>query len=129
MRAVARGIPLPFASIDNRRSLVAIDNLVSFLVLCLAHPRAANEAFLVSDGEDLSTGDLVRRVAAAIGKRARLFPVPPRVLVAAATLFGQRDLALRLAGTLQVDITKARTLLGWTPPLSVDAGLSRLAAP
>lgn len=128
MRAVKLGIPLPFASIANRRSLVGVDNLVSFIIVCMEHPAAANQAFLVSDGEDLSTRELIRRLAAAIGTRARLFPAPPGALVAAATLLGRRGLALRLAGSLQVDIFKARTLLEWKPPVSVDEGLRRLMA-
>jgi nucleoside-diphosphate-sugar epimerase len=124
--AIERGIPLPFASIDNRRSFVGIDNLISLVVLCTEHPAAANETFLVSDGEDLSTADLVLRLAAAVGKPARLFPFPPRALVAAATLLGRRASALRLCSSLRVDISKARSRLGWQPLVSVDEGLRRL---
>jgi nucleoside-diphosphate-sugar epimerase len=127
MRAVARGWPLPLGAIDNRRSLVALDNLVDFLLLCLAQPAAADQTFLVSDGEDLSTTDLLRRLGQAIGRPARLLPVPATLLTAAATLAGRGAAAQRLCGNLQVDITKARTLLGWTPPISVDEGLRRAA--
>jgi nucleoside-diphosphate-sugar epimerase len=124
-RLVAKGLPLPLASIDNRRSLVGIDKLVDFIITCLEHPAAANETFLVSDGEDLSTPDLIRRMARAMNLPARLLPVPKSVLMAAASMLGKRDVAQRLCGSLQVDISKARTLLGSNPPVSVDEGLRR----
>ena len=124
-RLVSKGLPLPLASIDNRRSVVGIDNLVDFIVTCLEHPAAANETFLVSDGEDLSTPDLIRRMARAMDRPARLLPVPKSVLMAAASMLGKRDMAHRLCGSLQVDISKSRTLLGWNPPVSVDEGLRR----
>jgi UDP-glucose 4-epimerase len=124
MRAICKGIPLPLASIDNRRSLVAIDNLVDLIVTCIDHPAAANEIFLVSDGNDLSTPELVRRIARTMGRPARLIPMPPPLLIAAAAVLGRRDTAERLISSLQVDITKARELLGWRPPLSVDEGLA-----
>lgn len=128
LRAVARGCPLPLAAIDNRRSLVGLDNLVDFLLLCLEHPAAANQTFLVSDGEDLSTPDLVHRLSRAMDRPARLWPVPPAVLQAGAALLGRRAAAERLCGSLQIDIAKARTLLNWSPPVSVDEGLRRAAA-
>ena len=124
-RLVARGLPLPLASIDNRRSLVGIDNLVDFIITCLEHPAAANETFLVSDGEDLSTPDLIRRMARAMDRPARLLHFPKSMLMAAAAILGKRDMAQRLCGSLQVDISKSRTLLGWNPPVSVDEGLRR----
>ena len=124
-RLVAKGLPLPLASIDNRRSLVGIDNLVDFIITCLEHPAAANETFLVSDGEELSTPDLIRRMARAMNRPARLLPVPKSVLMAVASMLGKRDMAQRLCGSLQVDISKARALLGWNPPVSVDEGLRR----
>jgi len=128
MRAVARGIPLPLGAIRNRRSLVALDNLVDFILVCIEHPAAANETFLVSDGEDLSTTDLIRRIARAMGRPARLIPVPAAVLLAGATLLGKRDVTQRLLGSLQVDISKARQVLGWKPPVSVDEGLRSAVA-
>ena len=124
-RLVAKGLPLPLASIQNRRSFVGIDNLVDFIITCLEHPAAANETFLVSDGEDLSTPDLIRRMARAMDRPARLLPVPKSVLMAAAAMLGKRDMAQRLCGSLQVDISKSRALLGWNPPVSVDEGLRR----
>ena len=128
MRVVARGIPLPLGAIHNRRSLVALDNLVDFIVTCIERPAAANETFLVSDGDDLSTTELIRRLADTMGRPARLIRLPASMLVAGATLVGKRDIAQRLLGSLQADISKARGLLGWTPPLSVDEGLRRTVA-
>lgn len=128
MRWVDRGLPLPLGAIHNQRSLVALDNLVDFLMTCATHPAAANQTFLVSDGEDLSTTELLVRVAAALGRPARLLPVPEWMLGAAASLLGKGELARRLCGSLRVEISKAKTLLGWSPPLSVDQGLRRVAA-
>lgn len=125
VRAVQRGVPLPLGAIDNRRSLVAIDNLIDLIVTCIDHPSAANETFLVSDGEDLSTPELVRRLARAMGRPARLIPVPPGLLIAGARLAGRRAAAERLISSLQVDITKAARLLNWHPPVTVDEGLAR----
>jgi nucleoside-diphosphate-sugar epimerase len=125
MKLVARGLPLPLGSIHNLRSFVGIDNLVDFIVTCLEHPDAANETFMVSDGEDLSTPDLIRRMARAMNQPARLLPVPVWALKAGALLLGKGDAAQRLCGNLQVDISKSRELLGWRPPVSVDEGLRR----
>jgi nucleoside-diphosphate-sugar epimerase len=127
MRALVRGIPLPLGAIHNRRSLVALDNVVDLIATCIEHPAAASETFLVSDGEDLSTTELIRRLAHAIGRPARLIPMPSTVLMAGATLLGKREVARRLCGNLQVNITKVREVLGWTPPVSVDEGLRRTA--
>ena len=126
-RLVQRAPLLPFGAVHNRRSLIALDNLVDFIVTCMEHPSAANETFLVSDGEDLSTAELVRRLARAMGRPSRLIPIPPAVLMAGATLFGRREMAQRLVGSLQVDISKARRILGWVPPVSIDEGLRRAA--
>lgn len=128
MSWLARGVPLPLAAVtENRRSLVALDNLVDLIVTCLNHPAAANQTFLVSDGEDLSTVELLKRMGAAMGKPARLFYVTPALLKLGATLFNKPGIYQRLCGSLQLDIAKTRQLLGWTPPVSVDEGL-RLAA-
>jgi len=129
MRALWRGIPLPLGAVTaNRRSLVALDNLVDLIVTCIAHPAAANQTFLVSDAEDLSTAALLRRMGQALGRPARLLPVPVGILRLAATLLGRPGIAQRLCGSLEVDIDKTRHLLGWSPPLSVDQGLQRTAA-
>lgn len=124
MRAVAMGLPLPLAAVDNRRSLVALDNLVDFIVTCIDHPAAANQAFLVSDGEDLSTPELIRQLARAMGRSPRLFALPMGVLRAVAALTGRQSALERVCGNLQVDISKARTILAWSPPQSVREGLS-----
>jgi len=125
MRAVQRGWPLPLGAVHNQRSLVALGNLVDFIITCLTHPKAANQTFLVSDGKDLSTTELVRGLARAAGVSERLLPVPVWILQAGATLLGKGDAVQRLCGNLQVDISKARSLLGWVPPVSVNEGLYR----
>jgi nucleoside-diphosphate-sugar epimerase len=127
IQAVHRGWPLPLGSIGNKRSLVALDNLLDVIVTCVEHPHAANETFLVSDGEDLSTPQLLRKIGFALGKPARLIPVPMVLLKLAGGLTGQGEAVQRLCGSLQVDIHKTRELLDWTPPLSVDEGLKRVA--
>lgn len=125
MRWLQRGVPLPLGAIHNQRSLVALDNLVDLLVTCITHPAAANQTFLVSDGEDVSTTELLRRMGQAMGKPARLLPVPANWLQLAAMLVGKRAVAQRLCGSLQVDIEKTRQLLGWSPPLTLDQGLKK----
>jgi nucleoside-diphosphate-sugar epimerase len=125
MRAVQRGWPLPLGAVHNQRSLVALSNLVDFIVTCITHPQAANQTFLVSDGQDLSTTELVRGMAQAAGVPARLLPLPVWALQAGASLLGKGDVVQRLCGNLQVDISKARNLLGWVPPVPVEEGLRR----
>ena len=117
------------AATDNRRSLVSLDNLVDLIVVCISHTSAANQTLLVSDGEDLSTADLLQRMGRALGKPARLLSVPSAVLKTGAALLGKPELFQRLYGSLQIDISKTRQLLGWTPPLSLDAGLAKAAEP
>lgn len=125
IRVVQSGWPLPLGAVRNQRSLVALDNLVDFIVTCITHPKAANQIFLVSDGQDLSTSELVRGIARAAGVPARLLPVRVWVLQAGAKLLGKGDAVQRLCGNLQVDISKASSLLGWVPPVSVEEGLRR----
>lgn len=128
MQWLARGLPLPLAAVtQNRRSLVALDNLVDLIVTCLHHPAAAHQTFLVSDGEDLSTADLLRRMGGAMGRNARLFYVPTAGLKLAAQLVNKPGIYQRLCGSLQLDITKTRHVLGWAPPVSVNEGLRRAA--
>ena len=124
-KLVAKGLPLPFGAIHNQRSLVALDNLVDLISTCIDHPAAANQVFLAGDGQDLSTTELMRGVARAMGKPSRLIPVRPSLLMLGATLLGKKAFAQRLLGSLQVDISKARNLLGWEPPVSVEEGLRR----
>ena len=127
IRWLFKGIPLPLGAVHNKRSFVALDTLVDLIVTCLEHPAAANQTFLVSDGEDLSTTELLQRMGKALGKPARLIPVPVGVMEAAAKLIGKGDVAQRLFGSLQVDSSKARDLLGWTPVVSVDEALHKTA--
>ena len=128
MRWLERGVPLPFGAItSNRRSFVAVENLIDLIATCLTHPAAANQTFLVSDGEDLSTADLLKRMGSALGKPARLFNVPISVLHKGAVLLNRPAIYQRLCASLQVDIEKTLKLLDWTPPLSVDEGLRRAA--
>lgn len=128
IRVIEMGIPLPFGAVDNRRSIVALDNLTDFIATCITHPNAAGEAFLISDGEDLSTPELIRRLARAMGRPARLFSVPPALLAKAATIAGRGALAQRLLASLQVDPSKARERLNWAPALTVEEGLRATVA-
>ena len=125
MHWVSRGVPLPLGRIHNARSMVALDNLIDLLVTCLKHPAAAGQTFLVSDGEDVSTTELLRRTARAMGKRALLLNVPVSWLEMVASLLGKRAMAQRLMGSLQVNIDKTRSTLGWEPPLTLDQGLKK----
>lgn len=127
MRWLDKGIPLPFGAIHNSRSLVALENLIDLIVTCVVHPKASNQIFLVSDGEDLSTTQLLQRMAGALNKPARLLPVPSSMLSTVANVLGKRSLSQRLCGSLQVDISKTRTLLDWTPPVSVGEALNVVA--
>jgi nucleoside-diphosphate-sugar epimerase len=123
-----RGIPLPLGSVSNRRSFVALANLVDLIHRCIEHPGAVNSVFLLRDPEDLSTTELLRRIARALGRRARLVPVPTPLLRAAARAVGMGTVAQRLLDSLQVDDAATRQRLSWTPPHSVDEELRRTAA-
>jgi len=127
MRWLSRGVPLPFGAIHNKRSLIALDNFVDLIITCIDHPSASNQTFLVSDGVDLSTTELLQKVSFSLGKPSRLISVPVSILSIAARLLGKRDVAQRLLGSLQVDITKTHDLLEWTPPMSVDEALHKTA--
>ncbi|QZD69695.1 SDR family oxidoreductase [Pseudomonas sp. 3-2] len=127
MRWLERGTPLPLGAIHNHRSLVALENLVDLLNVCISHPEAAGNTFLVSDGEDLSTTQLLRRMASALGVKPRLLSIPSWVLKTGASLIGRADLAQRLCGSLQVDISKTIDRLGWSPVIGVDDALKRTA--
>ena len=121
-----RGLPLPLGRIHNKRSLLGLDNFLDFLLLCIEHPAAANETFLVSDGEDVSTTELLRRMSLFVDKPGLLIPIPSAILNVIFAILGRRDLSQRLIGSLQVDISKARDLLGWDPPNTLDEGLRRM---
>jgi nucleoside-diphosphate-sugar epimerase len=128
MRAVQRGWPLPFGAIQNQRSLVAVDNLVSAIYLCAHHPDAANQTFLVSDQQDLSTPGLVRAQAQALGRTARLLPVPVVVLTSLGTITGRSAAVQRLCSDLRIDSSKISNMLGWHPAVTVQEALRRTAA-
>jgi nucleoside-diphosphate-sugar epimerase len=127
MRAVDRGVPLPFGRVRNSRSLIFVDNLVDALVTCLTHPDARGATYFVKDAEDLSTAALVERLAASLGVRARLLPVPVIALRAAAALTGRRLALQKVCGSLVVDASRIRRELGWTPPIGVDDALEATA--
>jgi nucleoside-diphosphate-sugar epimerase len=129
VRWLRRGTPLPLGSVHNQRSLLALDNLVDFIALCSdpeRSPRAANEVFLLSDGEHVSTTELLFSVARAYGVRARLIPVPVRWMRMAASLLGKGAAVDRLTGSLVVDDSKARDLLGWAPVVSMQEQLQKM---
>lgn len=129
-RWLARGLPIPLGRVTtNRRSLVALDNLNDLIVTCVQHGAAPGCTFLASDGNDLSTAELLRRTAAALGTTPRLLPVPVALLSAGATMLGRHAVWQRLGGTLQCSIARARAVLDWAPPITVDEGLRRAVAP
>ena len=123
MRWIEKGVPLPLGCIPNQRSLIALDNLIDLIITCIDHPSAANQIFLASDGQDLSTTALLREVAHVMNKPCRLLPIPPSLLNFAAKITGKQAVAQRLLASLQVDISKNEALLGWKPPISVTEGL------
>jgi nucleoside-diphosphate-sugar epimerase len=127
LRWVERGLPLPLARCDNRRSLVGITNLADLLTRCVSHPAAAGKIILAGDGEDLSMPELIRRLARALGRPARLLPVPVSWLRLAARSLGKPGIYERLCGSLQIDIRDTRQTLAWTPPSTVDEELARTA--
>lgn len=127
MKVVSRGVPLPLRSISNRRSLIYVGNLADALVACTLHPYAAGKTFLVSDGEDISTPELIRRTANAIGVSARLLPLPVGFMILAGMALGKSGAVRRLTGSLFVDSSHIRRELGWTPPFTMEEGLRQTA--
>ena len=128
MRWLRTGLPLPLGAIDNKRTLLAVGNLVSLIESCLEHSAARGRVLLAGDDEDLSTTELLRRMATALGTQARLIPVPSPVLRGVARLLGRSEIAQRLCANLQVDSRTTRELLGWRPPFRVDEGLRGAAS-
>jgi nucleoside-diphosphate-sugar epimerase len=127
LQLVARRLPLPLGRVDNARSMVALQNLTGFLQLCLHHPAAAGEVFVIADGEDISTARLVELMAQGMGQPSRLVPVPPALLRWGLKALGREGMGQQLCGSLQVDASKARNLLGWRPEVSVDDALRESA--
>jgi len=127
LKVLAKRVPLPFASVVNQRSLVYVGNLVDALIVCATHPAATGQTYLVSDGEDVSTPDLLRHLGFAMGRPARLFSFPPKFLIWAVASLGKAEQLKRLTGSLQVDSGKIRRELNWTPPYSLQQGLQATA--
>jgi nucleoside-diphosphate-sugar epimerase len=126
LNLVRSGLPLPLGAVQNKRSLIGLDNLVDLLIRCVDHPAAAGQTFLVSDGEDLSTPDLIRHMAVAMGRSTRFFPVPVSLLRLAGSALFKRAEIERAVGSLQIDSGHTRQILGWTPPVSVQEGIRRM---
>lgn len=127
LKLVRRGIPLPFGALDNRRSLIYIDNLVDFIATCVASPAAGGQIFLVSDGSDISTADIITCLSEGMIRPARLFPVPVPLLALGARLVGRRNMYTQLCGSCRIDIEKARRVLNWAPPTGSAEALRRAA--
>jgi UDP-glucose 4-epimerase len=127
MRLVDREMPLPFAAIGNRRSLIGLDNLASAIALCLEHPRAAGRLYFVSDQADVSTPALLGKLATALGRRSFLIPVPRNILALGASLFGAEESFRRLTGSLAVDSSRISKELNWRPVISLEEGFARTA--
>lgn len=125
MRLVKSGMPLPFGAVHNRRSMVALDNLTDLLIVCSRHPEAAGQTFMVSDDNDVSVSELIRMIASAMGKRSLLIPLPSSILTGAASILGKSEVANRLIGSLQVDISHTKATLGWKPIISMPDALHK----
>ncbi|SDB07144.1 Nucleoside-diphosphate-sugar epimerase [Pseudomonas sp. NFACC23-1] len=123
LKLAASGIPLPFASINNRRSMIALENLVDFIALCIDHPSAADELYLISDGTDVSTPDIVRHLCTGLRQNARLIPVPTELMRLGAFLIGKQAMYTQLCDSLLIDSSKARNQLGWKPKLCAENAL------
>jgi UDP-4-keto-D-QuiNAc 4-reductase len=128
MRWLQRGVPLPLGAIHNQRSLIGLGNLASLLEQCITHPAATNQTFLASDGQDVSTTELLQAMAVALQVKPRLLPLPQALLEGTLGLLGRAGMAQRLCGNLAVDIRDTRTTVGWTPPYSLQQGLAATAA-
>ncbi|MBD9461561.1 NAD-dependent epimerase/dehydratase family protein [Pseudomonas sp. Pdm06] len=128
LKIVRLGMPLPFLAANNQRSMIALDNLIDFIVHCIKHPAAAGELFLISDGADVSTVDIVRTIANGMGRKPRLIYVPVGVIRVAAKLLGRENMFSQLFGSLVIDSRKAHQLLDWTPPLGTTEALSKAGA-
>ncbi len=126
IKLVKSGVVLPLSLIQNQRSMIGIDNLVDLLICCADHPNAAGKTFLVSDGEDLSTPDLIKLIASSMERKARLFPVPLYLLKFLASIFCKQKEINRLVGSLRVDNSYTKETLNWIPPISVEEGIRRM---
>ena len=127
LKVVDRGIPFPLANANNRRSLIYLENLLDAIVTCIKHPKAAGQTYFVSDGEDVSTPELIRRISSSLGRPSRLFPFPPVFLKVAGIITGKSVSMDRLLGSLTVDCSKIRRELDWQAPFSMEQGLKETA--
>jgi nucleoside-diphosphate-sugar epimerase len=122
---VYKEVPLPFLKVENSRSFIGLDNLIHLIALCINHPKAPGETFLISDGEDISTPELIRKLTRAMEKSSRLFPASVSLIKLISYLIGKSSEAKRILGSLRVDSSRARKVLGWSPPFSLDEGLKK----
>ena len=129
IRWLQRGVPLPFGAVHNKRSLVSLENLIDFIVTCIEHPAAANQTFLVSDGHDVSTTELLRSLAKAMNSPTILLPLPVSLMSVVAKLLGKGAVAQSIFGSLEVDITKNQRVLGWVPPVSFRSAIESTVKP
>ena len=118
---------LPLGAINNQRSFVALDNLVDLIITCIDHPKAVNQTFLVSDDQDVSTTELLKKMASAFGKKSRLIPVPMGLIQLVASLLGKRAVAQRLCSSLVVNISHTKKTLNWKPPVTMEQQLAKIA--
>ena len=126
IKLVKSRIPLPLSLVKNQRSMIGIDNLVDLLIRCIDHPEASGKTFLASDGEDLSTPELVKLIASSMGKKANLFPFPISILKFLGSVFRRREEINRLVGSLRLDNSYTKEILNWTPPITVEEGIRRM---
>ena len=126
IRLVNLGVPLPLGMVNNQRSMIGIDNLIDLIIRCIDHPDAAGKTFLVSDGEDLSTPELIRLIASSMGRKANLFPLPIFMLKFLGSVFGKREEINRLVGSLRIDNSYTKEILNWDPPINVEEGIRRM---
>ena len=126
IKLVRLGIPLPLSLVKNQRSMIGMDNLVDLLIRCIDYPEASGKTFLASDGEDLSTPELIKFIASSMGKKANLFPFPISILKFLGSAFGKREEINRLVGSLRIDNSYTKQILNWTPPVSVEEGIRRM---
>jgi nucleoside-diphosphate-sugar epimerase len=123
IKIVGSGLPLPFKGVNNRRSFLYLGNLVDAIITCIQHPKAAGEIFLVSDGQDVSTPDLIKMIACAMNKKVVLFFLQPGILKGLCRIMGKAEELEKLIGSLLVDSSKIRNSLGWKPPFTLEEGI------
>jgi nucleoside-diphosphate-sugar epimerase len=125
IQLVFKGVPIPLGSVHNRRSLIYVRNLVDAIRLCLFHPAAANQLFLVSDNQDVSTPDLIRAIAAAMDRSTIILPIPLSILTSISRLIGKQDLFEKLTGSLALETQKITRLINWKPPYTFEEGINK----